>query len=46
MGAVFGFFCGADSVIKYRERSVTAIIATIIGLLILFFLVGEFTMPH
>ena len=47
--AIFGissFFIGIISIIKKKERAVFVFISTIIGFLVLFFVLGEFLFPH
>ncbi|MFH1209212.1 MAG: hypothetical protein V1663_00265 [archaeon] len=43
---ISAFFIGIWSIIKYKERSVFVFISTLIGLIGLFFLIGEITVPH
>ena len=43
---ILAFFTGATDIIKYKERSILVIIATVIGLLITWFVVGEILSPH
>ena len=43
---VSAFFFGTYSIFKQQERSVLVFLATLIGFLILVFLIGEFTTPH
>ena len=48
IGGVSGlvsFFTGIISIIKHRERSFLVFLGTLIGLFILFFLLGEFLGP-
>jgi len=40
------FFTGIVSIAKYKERAVLVFIATLIGLLILLFVLGEIIFPH
>jgi len=40
------FFLGIVSIVKYKERSVLIFLASFVGLLALFFLLGEFLFPH
>ena len=44
--AVAAFFTGIVSIWKYKERAILVFAASIIGLLVLLFVVGEFTSPH
>jgi hypothetical protein len=46
ISGMFAFFTGIIGIIKSKERSVLTFIATIIGLFILFFAVGELLVPH
>jgi len=43
---ISSFFTGIISIIKSKERSILVFISTIIGFLILFFVLGEFLFPH
>ena len=43
---ISAFFTGIIGIIKSKERSVLVFIATIIGFFILFFVLGEFLVPH
>ena len=43
---ISSFFTGIIGIIKSKERSALAFIATIIGFLVLFFVVGELLVPH
>jgi cytochrome bd-type quinol oxidase subunit 2 len=49
-GAVFAgiasFITGLIAILKQKERSVTALISTGIGLCLLIFILGEFLFPH
>ena len=40
------FFCGIISIVRYKERSISVIAATIIGFIVLDFVLGEFLFPH
>jgi hypothetical protein len=46
LAAVFAFILGITSLIKSKERSPLVIIATVIGLVIIVFLAGEFLGPQ
>jgi len=46
ISGIMALILGLISIIKSKERSPLVFIATIIGLLILVFLIGEFTVPH
>ena len=46
VSGISAFFTGIIGIIKSKERSVLVFIATIIGFFILFFVVGEFLVPH
>jgi hypothetical protein len=46
VSAVGAFSTGIVGIIRKKERSILVFAATIIGLLVLLFLVGEFTTPH
>ena len=43
---VAAFFSGIISILKHKERSVLVFIATLIGLLALWFMIGEILSPH
>lgn len=43
---ILSFFTGIIGIIKNKERSVLVFLATIIGLFILIFVLGEFLSPH
>ena len=43
---ILAFFTGIIGIIKGKERSVLVFIATAIGFFILFFVLGEFLVPH
>ncbi len=43
---ILAFFTGIIGIIKGKERSVLVFIATVIGFFILFFVLGEFLVPH
>lgn len=44
--AIGSFFTGAFSIVKLRERAVFAFVSSLIGLLMLFFIVGELIVAH
>lgn len=44
--AITAFFTGIISLIKKRERAILVYISTLIGLLVLWFILGEFLYPH
>lgn len=44
--AIAAFFTGIASIIKKRERSILVYIATVIGFLVLWFVLGEALVPH
>jgi len=46
ISGVSAFFVGLFSIIKYRERSILTFLITLLGLFILFFILGEFLSPH
>jgi len=49
LGAICGvsaFFSGIYSIFKHRERSLLVFLASFIGFLITFFVLGEITIPH
>lgn len=46
ISGISAFFTGIIGIIRSKERSVLTFIATIIGFLILFFVLGEFLVPH
>lgn len=46
ISGISAFFTGIISIVKGKERSALAFISTIIGLLILIFVIGEFIFPH
>ena len=43
---ILAFFCGIISIIKSKERSILVIAATVIGFIVLDFVLGEFLFPH
>ena len=43
---ISSFFAGIIGIIKMKERSVLVFLATIIGLFVLFFCLGEILFPH
>lgn len=46
VAGILAFFCGIISIIRYKERSLLVIIATVIGFLVLDFVLGEFLFLH
>ena len=46
ISAIASFFTGIISIIWKKERGILIFISTIIGLLILWFIVGEISVPH
>ncbi|MFC2068788.1 hypothetical protein ACFLTP_07280 [Chloroflexota bacterium] len=46
ISGISAFFTGIIGIIKSKERSVLVFIATVIGFFILFFVLGEFLVPH
>lgn len=46
ISGIAAFFTGIVSIIFHRERSVAAYLATIIGLFVLLFCLGEILSPH
>lgn len=44
--AITALLIGAVAIIKEKERSAFVFIATLIGLLVLIFILGEFLFPH
>jgi len=46
LSGISAFVTGVISLIKQGERSILVFLATLIGLFILFFLIGEFVTPH
>ncbi len=44
--ATAAFFAGIIAVIKQKERSILVIITILLGLLVLWFVVGEILVPH
>lgn len=46
IAGIAAFFCGIISIIKHKERSIFVFIATIIGFLVLTFVLGEILFPH
>jgi flagellar biosynthesis protein FliQ len=46
ISGILAFFTGIISIIKNKERAVLVFVATIIGLFILVFVLGEFLVPH
>jgi len=43
---VSGFFAGIFAILKQKERSVAVFATTFVGLLVLWFLLGEILVPH
>ena len=43
---IASFFSGLVAIIKQKERSPFVFISTIIGLMVLWFVVGEIALPH
>lgn len=43
---VSAFFTGLIAIIKDKERAVVVFVSTVLGLLVILFLIGEFTSPH
>lgn len=43
---ILSFFTGITSIIWKRERSILVFLSTLIGLLILWFMIGEILIPH
>lgn len=43
---ILAFFTGSISITKRKERSILVIVATIIGFLVLDFVLGEILFPH
>jgi flagellar biosynthesis protein FliQ len=46
ISGISAFFTGIIGIIKSKERAVLVFVATIIGLFILVFVLGEFLVPH
>ena len=44
--AIAAFFTGALSIWKSKERSILVFVASLIGLLVLWFVIGEILVPH
>ena len=44
--AIAVFLTGAISIWKYKERSIFVFVATLIGLFVLIFVLGEILLPH
>ena|SRR3989338_3379077 len=44
--AIASFITGIISIIKHKERSILVYISTFIGLLVLWFVIGELLVPH
>lgn len=43
---ILAFFTGVIAIIKHKERSIMVVAATVIGFLVLIFVVGEILVPH
>lgn len=43
---IIAFFAGIASILKHKERSIFVFLTTLIGIFILFFVLGEFLYPH
>jgi hypothetical protein len=43
---VAAFIVGLTAIIRHKERSILVFIATLIGLFVLIFIIGEFAAPH
>jgi len=46
LSAIASFFTGIFSVIKKKERAISVLISSFIGMIVLFFVIGEFLTPH
>ena len=46
ISAIASFFIGIISIIKKKERSIIVYISILIGLLVLWFVIGEILVPH
>lgn len=46
MVGVLAFFTGTVGIIKSKERSILVFLATLIGLFVLWFVLGEILSPH
>jgi len=46
ISGISAFFVGIIGIIKSKERAIIVFLSTIIGFLILFFVLGEFLFPH
>ena len=46
ISGVVAFFTGIIAIWKYKERSILVYVATLIGLLVLWFVLGEILVPH
>lgn len=46
ISAIASFFTGAISIIWKKERGILVFISTIIGLLVIWFIIGEIAVPH
>jgi len=45
-GAIAAFFTGVSAIVRNKERSVFVFVSSLIGLLVLFFVLGEVFSPH
>lgn len=46
VSGILSFFTGITSIVKSKERSVLVFLATVLGLFVLFFVMGEILFPH
>lgn len=46
ISAILAFFTGIISIIKNKESSILVFLSTLVGLLILWFVLGEILFPH
>lgn len=44
--AILAFFTGIVAIIKNKERSILVFLSTLLGLLVLIFVLGEILFPH
>ena len=44
--AIAAFFTGVSAIVRNKERSVFVFVSSLIGLLVLFFVLGEVFSPH
>ena len=44
--AITAFFTGIIAIVRNKERSILVILGALIGLLVLWFVVGEILVPH